>query len=105
MPKVYIVLLNYNGWKDTVECLESVFKLNYPNYQVIVVDNSPDDASISNIENWASGKSFEKIKSELKQFVYPLIKKPIDYRIVSEEESTKGFYEENLLIIKADENL
>jgi len=38
-PKVAIIILNWNGWKDTIECLESVFKNIYPNYQVIVVDN------------------------------------------------------------------
>jgi GT2 family glycosyltransferase len=39
-PKVYIILLNYNGWADTIECLESVLRNDYPNYQVIVVDNN-----------------------------------------------------------------
>jgi len=24
-PKVYIILLNYNGWVDTIECLESKY--------------------------------------------------------------------------------
>ena len=24
--KIYIIILNYNGWKDTIECLESVKK-------------------------------------------------------------------------------
>ena len=34
--KVYIVILNYNGWQDTIECLESVLKSDYNNYRVIV---------------------------------------------------------------------
>ena len=42
-PKVAIIILNYNGWKDTIECLESVLRNDYPNYQVIVVDNSSPD--------------------------------------------------------------
>jgi len=25
-PKVAIIILNWNGWKDTIECLESVFR-------------------------------------------------------------------------------
>ena len=32
-PKVYVLILNYNGWRDTIECLESVFRNDYPNYQ------------------------------------------------------------------------
>lgn len=44
-PKVYIVILNWNGLKDTLECLESVYKLEYPNFEVIVVDNASTDHS------------------------------------------------------------
>ncbi|MGQ9628534.1 MAG: glycosyltransferase family 2 protein [Anaerolineae bacterium] len=38
-PKVSIIILNWNGLEDTVECLESLKKITYPNYEVIVVDN------------------------------------------------------------------
>lgn len=49
MPKVYIIILNWNGLKDTLECLESVYRLDYPNFEVIVVDNSSSDASVDTI--------------------------------------------------------
>lgn len=38
-PKVFIVILNWNNWPDTFECLESVKKINYPDFQIVVVDN------------------------------------------------------------------
>ncbi len=38
-PKVSIIIINWNGLKDTIECLESLKKITYPNYEVIVVDN------------------------------------------------------------------
>ena len=38
-PKVSIIILNWNGWKDTIECLESLYQITYPNCEVIVVDN------------------------------------------------------------------
>jgi len=41
-PKVCIIVLNWNGLKDTVECLESLKKITYPNYEVIVVDNGSE---------------------------------------------------------------
>ena len=53
--KVYIILVNYNGWKDTLECLESILKNDYTNYQIIVVDNNSSDDSMSYIINWANG--------------------------------------------------
>jgi len=38
-PKVAIIVLNWNGIDDTLECLESLKKITYPNYEVVVVDN------------------------------------------------------------------
>jgi hypothetical protein len=45
-PKVSIIILNWNGLEDTIECLESLKKISYQNYEVIVVDNrfSENDA-------------------------------------------------------------
>lgn len=34
-----IVILNYLNWRDTVECVESIFKQKYSSYQIIIVDN------------------------------------------------------------------
>jgi GT2 family glycosyltransferase len=39
-----------------VECLESVFRSSYPNYQVIVCDNHSEDDSWTQLEAWASGQ-------------------------------------------------
>ena len=44
-PKVYIVILNWNRHVDTLECIESVKKINYPNYNIILVDNGSTDIS------------------------------------------------------------
>jgi GT2 family glycosyltransferase/2-polyprenyl-3-methyl-5-hydroxy-6-metoxy-1,4-benzoquinol methylase len=43
--KVSIIILNWNGLTDTLECLESVKKIDYPNYDIIVVDNGSTDGS------------------------------------------------------------
>lgn len=48
-PKVSIIILNWNGWKDTLECLQSVQKINYPNFHVLVVDNGSRDESVAQI--------------------------------------------------------
>lgn len=44
-PKVIIIVLNWNGRQDTAECLESLKGLNYPNFEVIIVDNASKDGS------------------------------------------------------------
>ncbi len=50
---VYIIILNWNGWQDTIECLRSVFLNNYPNYHVILCDNYSEDNSLKHTKNWA----------------------------------------------------
>jgi GT2 family glycosyltransferase len=55
-PQVAIIALNWNGWQDTIECLESLQRLIYPNYQVIVVDNGSTDGSMEKIKDWARGE-------------------------------------------------
>ena len=55
-PRVEILLLNWNGWRDTVACLESVFALDYPDFGVTVCDNASSDDSVEHIEAWARGE-------------------------------------------------
>ena len=52
-PLVAISILNWNGWEDTLECLESVRRLDYPNYLVVVVDNGSTNGSADKIRAWA----------------------------------------------------
>ena len=49
LPQVTIIILNWNGKEDTLECLASVDHLDYPNYEVIVVDNGSTDDSVDTI--------------------------------------------------------
>ena len=54
--KVAIIILNWNGWKDTVECLESLYQIDYQNYEVVVIDNNSKDNSIEKIKEYADGR-------------------------------------------------
>ena len=44
-PKIHIILLNWNNKEDSVECLESIRQIIYPNFSVIFVDNGSEDGS------------------------------------------------------------
>ena len=43
LPKVSIIIVNYNGKIFLEKCLESIFKIDYDNFEVIVVDNNSTD--------------------------------------------------------------
>jgi len=92
LPKVYIIILNYNGWVDTIECLESVLRNDYPNYQVIVVDNNSPNNSMEYIKAWAEGKLDVWVKPDhpLRHLSFPPVKKPIPYVFYNREEAEKG---------------
>ncbi len=51
-PKIAIIILNWNGWEHTKECLSSVFEINYPNFTIILIDNGSDNDQIL-IDQWA----------------------------------------------------
>lgn len=44
-PKVSVVVASYNGGRTLKVCLESLVRLNYPNYEVILVDDGSTDSS------------------------------------------------------------
>jgi GT2 family glycosyltransferase len=52
---VYVVLVNYNGWRDTIECLESLFASDCRDFCVLVCDNGSQDGSLDHLERWAGG--------------------------------------------------
>jgi GT2 family glycosyltransferase len=54
--RVRIVVLNWNDWGGTLKCLERVFRSNYPDYRVIVVDNASRDHSVEQFKAWAEGR-------------------------------------------------
>jgi GT2 family glycosyltransferase len=45
IPKVRIIVLNWNGYDVTRECLASLSKIDYPNYGIVLVDNGSTDGS------------------------------------------------------------
>ena len=43
---VWIIVLNWNGPDDTIECVESCLKIDYEPYQIVIVDNHSSDSSV-----------------------------------------------------------
>lgn len=45
LPCIGIVILNWNGWRETIACLQSLQQLDYPDFRIYVVDNASTDGS------------------------------------------------------------
>jgi len=63
-PKVSVIVLNYNGKRFIANCLESLLKTNYPNFEVLVLDNASTDGS----REWLMENS-ERFKEKNFKFV------------------------------------
>lgn len=105
-PLVSIILLNWNGWEDTIECLESVYQINYQNYDIIIVDNASTDDSINKIREYCDGNL--KVNSSF--FEYSSVNKPIEFFECTEESKRSKEYNypkkslSNLFLIKNNLN-
>jgi GT2 family glycosyltransferase len=50
--RVVVLVLNWNNWIDTVDCLVSLQGLDYANVQTLVLDNGSTDGSAEHIREW-----------------------------------------------------
>jgi GT2 family glycosyltransferase len=53
------IVLNWNGWQDTIECLESLRRLHQSDVQIVVVENGSTDDSCTRILEWAEATFVE----------------------------------------------
>ena len=95
-PRVSVIILNWNGTKDTIECLQSFKAVTYDNYQLILVDNGSEPEKLQELKDWCNLNykriyNYTRIQTENKEYVCNL---------------TSDIYEKNsLIIIENGENL
>lgn len=56
-PLVSVVILNWNGLKFLEKCFETLFKQDYPNFEVVMSDNGSSDGSIEFVR-----KNFPRVR-------------------------------------------
>lgn len=106
-PKVSIIVINWNGWEDTIECLESLSQINYPNYDVVIIDNGSQDQSIQKIREYTQGKLH--VNSEF--FKFNPNNKPLNLievtqkKLQSKNLLNKKQTSKNFILIKNKKNL
>ncbi len=57
-PLVAIILINWNRWKDTIECLDSLQNITYLDCEIVLVDNGSRDDSLIRIQKWMLVREF-----------------------------------------------
>lgn len=62
-PKVFIVIVNYNGKNLLQHLLKSISKSSYKNYEIIIVDNSSSDGSQKFVKKYNDVKLVENKKN------------------------------------------
>ena len=61
-PHVAVIVLNWNGWQDTLQCLDSLALQKYSNASIIVIDNASTDGSKDRIEKWSGDGGKEWVR-------------------------------------------
>ena len=50
--KLAVIVLTWNDWKNTIECLESIFNNSFENFDIVLVDNNSDPIHIEKIKEY-----------------------------------------------------
>jgi GT2 family glycosyltransferase len=50
---LYTILVNWNGWADTIACISSLLEADHDALTIVVCDNASRDASVAQITQWA----------------------------------------------------
>jgi len=67
-PKISVVMLNYNGLQYLKKTIPAILKLDYPNYEFILVDNGSTDGSIEFVKKHKKVKLVKSPRVREKNF-------------------------------------
>ncbi|NPV38342.1 MAG: glycosyltransferase family 2 protein [Brevinematales bacterium] len=118
-PKVYILIINYNNWEDTIECLYSLFQNEYKNYQIILIDNHSQNNSVEYIRAWLERKNYahplpslsHTLEQDMPYLLYQIEEKDDGYKFTLLENKIPATVEPNdskslpLILIATKTNL
>ncbi len=61
-PLVYVIVLNYCSFEDTLECVKKIRNIDYPNFRLLVIDNNSPDGSGKKLAEVLSGHELVRSK-------------------------------------------
>lgn len=104
--KAYVILVNWQGWADTVECLESLLRSDHERFQVVVCDNASPDGSLEKLKAWAEGH-LEAAPGAWPRLTTPPVAKPVPHRVLDRAQAEAGTWSEadRLVLVATGANL
>ena len=76
-PPVAIIILNWNAWQDSLECIESLLRQDYPDFTIFLCDNGSTDDSINAFAKWSQGSlCVLPVSREMREYSVPPDTKP-----------------------------
>jgi len=106
-PKVAIAILNWNGKNFLQQFLPSVLSSNYPNKEIIVIDNNSEDDSVAFLnanypsvgiirhpQNWGFARGYNEALKQIKSDYYVILN--------SDVEVTSGWLQPMVELLESD---
>ena len=113
-PKVVIIILNWNGLEDTLDCLESLQSIDYPNYEILLIDNASTDSSLQiipekypDIKILALNQNFGFVGGNNKGLTYVKERSDAEYYLLLNNDTVvaSDFLTKLVNAIESDENI
>jgi len=77
LPKISIVLVTYNAAETLQACLDSIYKQQYPNLEIVVIDGASKDGTVGILNENSSRIAF--YKSEKDNGIYDAMNKALNH--------------------------
>ncbi len=62
MSEVSIAILNWKGKEDTFECIQSIYKSSYKDFEIVIIDNNSEDGSVEFLKRKFPFSNFQNLK-------------------------------------------
>jgi GT2 family glycosyltransferase len=100
----YIILVNWRGYEDTIECLESLMRL-LGDFRVLVVDNESEHKGVNEIVRWADGRRDASTSGQAWKRISRDRKRQPTITVVKRGEELNEVYNSLIVVVENTENI